>query len=98
MQKPEIILVDDHPLFRQVLKSFLSTENIATVIGEASNGMEFVQLLPVLKPDLVIMDIDMPVMNGLEAIQKALKLRPALKIVACTMFMEEESYSKMIET
>lgn len=97
MKKPEIIIVDDHLIFRQGLKSLITSENIASVIGEASNGKEFLQLLSTLKPDLVLMDIDMPHMNGMEATQKALELIPDLKIIAFTMFGDEEYYYKMID-
>lgn len=94
---PDIIIVDDHLIFRQGLKSLITLENIATVIGEASNGIEFLELLLHHKPDLVLMDIDMPHMNGMEATQKALELIPDLKVIAFTMFGDEEYYYKMIE-
>lgn len=94
--KPDIIIVDDHQIFRQGLKSIITIENIATVVGEASNGAEFIELLSHLKPDLVLMDIDMPYMNGLEATRKALLMMPDIKIIAFTMFGEEEYYYKMI--
>lgn len=97
MKKPEIIIVDDHLIFRQGLKSLITSENIASVVGEASNGKEFLQLLTHLKPDLVLMDIDMPHMNGMEATQKALEIIPDLKIIAFTMFGDEEYYYKMID-
>jgi len=95
--KPKVILVDDHLLFRQGLKSILTIENIAEVIGEASNGIEFIDLLSHLKPDLVIMDIDMPRMNGIEATKKALDIQPKLKIIIFTMFGDEEYYKIMQE-
>jgi DNA-binding NarL/FixJ family response regulator len=94
---PDIIIVDDHLIFRQGLKSLIASENIANVIGEASNGLEFIKLLTYLKPDIVLMDIDMPYMNGMEATQKALELYPDLKIIAFTMFSDEEYYYKMID-
>jgi DNA-binding NarL/FixJ family response regulator len=97
MKKPDIIIVDDHLIFRQGLKSLIVAENFATVIGEASNGIEFIELLSMLQPDLVLMDIDMPQMNGMEATQKALELMPELKIIAFTMFGDEEYYYKMID-
>lgn len=97
MKKPELIIVDDHLIFRQGLKSLITSENIASVIGEASNGKEFLQLLSNLRPDLVLMDIDMPHMNGMEATQKALELIPDLKIIAFTMFGDEDYYYKMID-
>jgi DNA-binding NarL/FixJ family response regulator len=96
-QKPNIIIVDDHLIFRQGLKSLLTSENIATVIGEASNGKEFLDLLSHRNPDLVLMDIDMPHMNGMEATQKALLINPGLKIIIFTMFGDEEYYYKMID-
>jgi len=97
MKKPDIIIVDDHLIFRQGLKSIITIENIATVIAEASNGIEFIKLLSDHKPDLVLMDIDMPQMNGIIATQKALELMPDLKIIALTMFGDEEYYYKMID-
>ena len=96
-RKPEIIIVDDHLIFRQGLKSILTLENIANVIGEASNGIELLELIKVLKPDLVLMDIDMPRMNGMDATEKALELLPDLKIIAFSMFSDEEYYYKMID-
>lgn len=96
-EKPNIIIVDDHLIFRQGLKSILTLEGIANVIGEASNGLEFIQLLSNLKPDLVLMDIDMPHMNGLDATEKAIEIMPDLKIIAFSMFSDEEYYYKMID-
>ena len=96
-KKPDIIIVDDHLIFRQGLKSILALHNIANVIGEASNGSEFIRLLSDLKPDLVLMDIDMPTMNGIDATENAMILMPELKIIAFTMFSEEEYYYKMID-
>ncbi|HEY3370760.1 MAG TPA: response regulator transcription factor [Prolixibacteraceae bacterium] len=95
--KPTLIIVDDHLIFRQGLTSLLNSENIASVIGEASNGKEYLELLLHLKPDLVLMDIDMPHMNGMEATEKSLALMPELKIIAFTMFSDEEYYYKMID-
>ena len=95
--KPNLLIVDDHLIFRQGLKSIITAENIATVIGEASNGLEFIELLSTLKPDLVLLDIDMPHMNGLDAAEKALAIRPDLKIIAFTMFSDEDYYYKMID-
>jgi len=94
---PTIIIVDDHLIFRQGLKSIISIENIAHVIGEASNGIEFLQLLEHITPDIVLMDIDMPHMNGLDATEKAIEIMPALRIIAFSMFSDEEYYYKMID-
>ena len=95
--KPNLILVDDNLIFRQGLKDMITIENIASVIGEASNGEEFLKLLPNQKPDLVLMDIDMPLMNGFEATRRALILIPDLKIMAFTMFGDKEYNDKIRE-
>ena len=97
MKKPTIIIVDDNQTFRQSLILLITIENIASVIGKASNGIEFLGLLADNKPDLVLMDIDMPEMNGIEASQKALELMPDLKIIVFSMYGNEEYYSKMRE-
>jgi Response regulator containing a CheY-like receiver domain and an HTH DNA-binding domain len=95
-KKPNIILVDDHLIFRQGLKSLIVFENLGNVIGEASDGKEFIDLLSLPAPDLVLMDIDMPHMNGMEATQKGLELVPNLKIIVFSMFGDEEYFRKMV--
>lgn len=91
-----IIIVDDHELFRDGLKFFLTQIAGMNVIGEASNGEEFVKIIENLAPDLVFMDIDMPVMNGIKATELALQKNATLKIIALTGFADEENYYKMI--
>ncbi len=93
---PTIVIVDDHLIFQQGLKAMINAEGIAKVIGEAANGKEFMEILLHSKPDLVLMDIDMPLMNGMEATEKAVELIPDIKIIALTMFGDEEYYYKMI--
>lgn len=93
---PTIVIVDDHLIFQQGLKAMINAEGIANVIGEAANGKEFMEILLHSKPDLVLMDIDMPLMNGMEATEKAVELIPDIKIIALTMFGDEEYYYKMI--
>ena len=97
MKKPTIIIVDDNSTFRQSLILLITVENMAEVIGKASNGIEFLELLAIRKPDMVLMDIDMPEMNGIEATQKALEQYPELKVVVFSMYGNEEYYSKMVE-
>jgi DNA-binding NarL/FixJ family response regulator len=97
LSKPDIIIVDCHQTFRQGLISILSTENIARVIAEASNSTEFIELISHLKPDLALIDVDMPNMNGVETARQALELLPDLKIIAFTMFGDDGYYTKMID-
>jgi len=93
----DVLIVDDHSLFRNGLKILLSTSGQFNVIGEAENGSDFLELLAHVNPDIVLMDIDMPVMDGIQATKEALKKYPALKVITLSMFGEEEYYYKMIE-
>jgi DNA-binding NarL/FixJ family response regulator len=92
----KIILVDDHALFREGLKLLIEGERIGTVVAEAENGKVFIELLTTHSPDLVIMDIEMPVMGGLEAIRRARKIQPGLKILVLTMLSEKDNYFDMV--
>lgn len=97
MQKLKIYLVDDHKLFREGLKLLLSTQDFVKHIYEASNGQEFVENLSFVDCDVVLMDIEMPVMNGIEATQEALRIRPELKVIVLSMYGDEQYYYKMID-
>lgn len=92
----KIIIVDDHSLFREGIKLLIENEGFGNVIAEAENGQVFIDLLATHKPDLVIMDIEMPVMGGLEATKKALKIQPNLKILVLSMLSEKTNYFDMI--
>ena len=92
-----IVIVDDHELFRDGLKFFLTQVSGMKIVGEAANGADFLKLLKKVKPDMVLMDIAMPVMDGIEATRQAIKYFPELKIVALTGFGDEEYYTKMIQ-
>lgn len=92
-----VVIVDDHGLFRNGLKLLLGTTSQIQVAGEAANGIEFLELLNTLEPDVVLMDIDMPGMDGIEATRRALAMKPSLKIITLSMFGEDEYYYQMIE-
>lgn len=92
-----ICLVDDHKIVREGLKSLLIQEKIATNIIEADNGLEFLQLLEYHKFDLVLMDISMPVMNGVDATKVALEKYPDIKVLVLTMYDDQKYFSRFIE-
>ena len=92
----KIILVDDHSLFREGIKLLIENEGFGEIIAEAENGAIFLDLLETHQPDLVIMDLEMPVMNGVEATRQAIKTYPNLKILVLTMLNEKANYSDMI--
>ena len=93
----KLILVDDHCLFRDSLKFVLLNAGNVEVIAEASDGLEFLEALKHHRPDLVLMDISMPNMNGIEATRKAIEKYPDLKIVVLSMFGEEQYYQSMLQ-
>ncbi len=93
----QIIIVDDHKMFREGLKKMFQVEGFAKVIGEASNGKEFLSLLDNLVPDVVMMDISMPEMDGIEATKLAIEKNPDIKILTLSSFGDESYYYTMIE-
>ena len=97
MEKTKIIICDDHVMFRDGIKLLIETENIGNVISEAENGKLLLKKLESTQPDLILMDIDMPVMGGIEATTKAIKKYPDLKILVLSMFGDEKLYIKMIK-
>jgi len=96
MENTNIIIVDDHKIFRDGLILLLSNFDFVSVIGEAANGEEFLELIDNVKPDIVLMDINMPKMNGIEATKQALKKYPELKVIALTSFADDEYIEQMI--
>ena len=86
-----IMLVDDHSLFRKGLASLLSTQSGISVVGEASDGNEAIEIAKILKPDLIMMDINMPKRDGLEATREIKKILPDIKIVMLTA-SEDDQY------
>jgi DNA-binding NarL/FixJ family response regulator len=96
--KIKIMIVDDHEIFRKGLKTVINNIEDAEVVAEAANGLEFLNKIDDLEVDIVFMDIKMPQMNGVEATQKALEKYPHLKIVALTMFNEDDYIQNMIDT
>ena len=97
MNKLRIYLVDDHKLFREGLKLLLSTQEFVHHIYEASNGREFIENLSFVDCDVVLMDIEMPEMNGIDATVQAMKMKPNLKIIVLSMYGDEQYYYKMID-
>jgi DNA-binding NarL/FixJ family response regulator len=93
----KIVLVDDHNLFRDGLKYVLGQDESLSVVAEASDGLEFLELMKYTSPDVVLMDISMPNMNGIEATTRALELYPGLKVIALSMFGDENYCISMLQ-
>jgi two-component system, NarL family, response regulator NreC len=94
----KILLVDDHTIVRQGLRALLESQEGFQVVGEADNGRDAVKKAQELQPDVVIMDIAMPILNGLEATRQIKKIMPDVKIVALTMYNDEEYVFQILKS
>jgi DNA-binding NarL/FixJ family response regulator len=90
-----ILIADDHPMFRFGIRALLSAEPDTEVIGEATNGQEAVDLATRLKPDLILMDINLPQLNGIEATRQISKQNPGTGILIITMFEDDTIFSAL---
>jgi DNA-binding NarL/FixJ family response regulator len=97
MEKLNILIVDDHKLFREGLKLLLKNLEEVDEVWEAADGEIFLQMIKTCHPDLVLMDIEMPRVNGIEATTRALEQWPDMKIMALSMFGDEEYFQKMVD-
>ncbi len=85
-----VAIVDDYPLFRQGLRKILDGRDDLKIVGEAGNGLEFLLLLKQLLPDLVILDISMPTLKGIETLRQVKMKYPGMKVLILTMHEERE--------
>lgn len=90
-----IAIVDDHKILRDGLKALIQEMENTIFEFEASNGLEFIRLLPNFNPDVVIIDISMPVMNGDEAVKQAKRIAPQLKFIVLSMHTDEHYFQTM---
>ena len=97
MAKIRIVLADDHVILRQGTRQLLEHEPDMEVVGEASDGAEAVQLVSKLKPDIVIIDVAMPGMNGIEATKKIKEILPGTKILVLTGYDYDEYIFSLLE-
>ncbi len=98
MKTIKVILADDHSIVRNGIKSTLSDAKNIKVIGEASNGLEAIEAVKKLQPDVVVMDISMPEMNGIEAVAQISKKFPDVHCLILSMHDREEYVFKSIES
>jgi DNA-binding NarL/FixJ family response regulator len=96
-KKIAVAIVDDHQLFRNGLKFIIGNEADMEVLIEAPNGKEFLKYLTEIKPDVVLMDINMPEMDGVETTRQALLKYPGLLILVLSMYSDIEYYNTMID-
>lgn len=98
MSKPiTIVLAEDHLIVREGLRNLLQLHNDFAVIGEANNGMEVVELAQTLQPDIVVIDIAMPILNGIEATRQIKRLAPQCKILILSAHSDDEYVERLLE-
>lgn len=95
MKKITIIVVDDHQIFREGIELILNQFDFIDTILSASNGKEYIDILNKITPDVVLMDINMPVLSGIEATKISKKNYPDIKIIALSMHTDFEYYSQI---
>jgi len=95
--KITIIIAEDHPLFRDGLKTMLNLDNRFEIIAEAENGDNLLKLLEFVKPDLILMDINMPILNGIDATSFIATHFNDIKVIALTMNDERSSIMEMMD-
>jgi NarL family two-component system response regulator LiaR len=96
-RRTRVLIVDDHLMVREGLKSLLSTALDLDVVGEAANGAEAVELVPLAKPDVVLMDLLMPVMNGAEATALIKEAYPLVEVIALTSYADGELVERTLQ-
>jgi two-component system response regulator NreC len=97
MAEIKVLIVDDHALFREGIRSLLKAYDDVNIVGEATQGMEAVEKAHQLAPHVVLMDIAMPVMGGLEATRRIQKETPMVKVLVLTQYQDSEYILSMIK-
>jgi DNA-binding NarL/FixJ family response regulator len=97
MPKITVLLADDHTVLRQGLRAVLAAESDIEVVGEADNGRQAVQLTNKLMPDVVVMDIAMPELNGLEATRQVIHDVPSTRVIILSSYSDDEYVSQLTD-
>jgi DNA-binding NarL/FixJ family response regulator len=97
MQKITVLLADDHIVVRQGLRALLIAEEDIEIVAEADNGRQAVQLVKKFLPDVVVMDIAMPVLNGLEATRQITRAMPSTKVLVLSSYSDDEYIQQLTE-
>lgn len=97
MRLLRLLIVDDETIMRRALAGLLSLEADFEIAGEASNGAEALALAPALQPDVILMDVQMPVMDGLEATREIVSKFPRIKIIVLTTFDDEALVADIVK-
>ncbi|MBT7067735.1 MAG: response regulator transcription factor [Verrucomicrobia bacterium] len=92
----KVFLADDHRIFRQGLRGLLAEESDITIVGEADDGRDAIAKISKSRPDVVLMDVGMPGLNGIEATRQLKKVSPRVKVVGLSMHVDERFVGEML--
>src|SRR5204862_89305 len=95
--KPKLLIVDDHPVFRRGLREIIEEHRAFEVIGEASDGKTALDFLSDRKPDIIVLDIDMPRLSGLEMARQLQRDKSPIRIVFLTMYKDEDLFNSAMD-
>jgi len=95
--KLRVLIADDHPIFRKGLLLAIGTEHSIEIIGEAEDGQQALRLAEELKPDVIVLDIEMPELNGLQVAEEIIKRHLPVDIVFLTMYKEEDMFNAAMD-
>lgn len=98
MKEIKVLIVDDHPVFRDGLRNVLNTADGLLVVGEAQDGAEALQAAQTFQPDVIIMDINIPVLNGMQATREIKNSHPDIKVIMLTAYDDDEQIYHAIRT
>ena len=90
MKKIQVLIVDDHPVFRDGLRNILATADDLVVVGEAEDGAEALDFAQTLQPDVIVMDINIPVLNGMQATRQIKSAHPDINVIMLTAYDDDE--------
>ncbi|TLD70447.1 response regulator transcription factor [Phragmitibacter flavus] len=93
----KLLIVDDHPVFRRGLREIIEENESLEIVGEASNGAEGLELAAKLQPDIVVVDVDMPELNGLDMARQLRKILSTSQVVFLTMYKDEDVFNAAID-
>ncbi|PKL83247.1 MAG: DNA-binding response regulator [Ignavibacteriae bacterium HGW-Ignavibacteriae-3] len=97
MENLKVVIADDHPMFRGGVRQALEIENNLQIVGEASNGKEALEMILKYKPDVAVLDINMPFLTGLEVVKELRLAKEKIEIVLLTMFDDEEILNEAMD-
>ncbi len=97
LKKIRVVVCDDHALFREGVKALLNSQPDIEVVGEAADGQEAVGVAVRLSPDVVLMDISMPVLKGFDAVRRIRKARPSVQVLILTVYDDDDLVGRCLD-